>query len=380
MDFCTLLYRSGQGWSVPLPAHLDSEQTLLLAFGNSRVSDDPKPIHELLRAFPRAVFMGCSTAGQISGVQIFDDELSVAVLRFRHSTLRAASSALLNAGHSREAGQALARQLIASGAPRAILVFSTGVGVNGSELVAGINAITKGDVIVTGGLAGDGDRFQHTWVIDEGEPREARVTAVGLYGDKLEIAFGSGGGWDIFGPERRITRSTANVLHELDGKPALALYKSYLGDRAAGLPATALLFPLALRENTLDERRLVRTVLAVDESDQSMVFAGDVPEGSLVQLMRANFERLIEGAGAAALQTRAPQHAAGPVFALAVSCVGRRLVLRERAEEEVEMVSRALPEGSALIGFYSYGEFAPRGVGTCDLHNQTMTITTITER
>jgi len=191
------------------------------------------------------------------------------------------------------------------------------------------------------------------------------------------VGHGSKGGWDSFGPERRVTRSQGNILFELDGKPALELYKGYLGERASGLPATALLFPLALRMAEGEQRQLVRTVLAVDEAAQSLTFAGDIPQGSLAQLMRANFDRLIDGAQEAA--ERIGAQGGGPALSIAISCVGRRLVLGERTEEEVEATLHALPEGTQQVGFYSYGEIGPFASGTCDLHNQTMTLTVLQE-
>ena len=194
----------------------------------------------------------------------------------------------------------------------------------------------------------------------------------------MRVGHGSRGGWDIFGPERTVTRARDNVLYELDGRPALALYKEYLGERAAGLPATALRFPLALRERGGDSKVLVRTVLSVEERDQSMTFAGSVPEGHKAQLMRANFERLIEGASEAALRAKGNDTDAG-TLAIAISCVGRRLILGERVEEEIEAVLDELPAGTRQIGFYSYGEIAPFAAGHSDLHNQTMTLTTISE-
>jgi hypothetical protein len=204
------------------------------------------------------------------------------------------------------------------------------------------------------------------------------VTAVGLYGPRVRVGHGSQGGWDIFGPERRVTRSSGNVLFELDGRPALQLYKQYLGDRAAGLPATALLFPLALREGPDDAKVLVRTVLSVDEASQSMTFAGNVPQGHRAQLMRANFERLIDGASRAAEDALA-EGATGDVLSIAISCVGRRLILGQRTEEEIEAALRKLPARTRQVGFYSYGEISPYASGHCDLHNQTMTLTTISE-
>ena len=66
-------------------------------------------------------------------------------------------------------------------------------------------------------------------------------------------------------------------------------------------------------------------------------------------------------------------------LAIAISCVGRRLVLGERTEEETEATLDVLPDGTQQIGFYSYGEISPLSSGRCDLHNQTMTLTTISE-
>ena len=277
-------------------------------------------------------------------------------------------------GAGLEIGRALADPQL-----RGVFLLANGnSSVNGSELVHGINEIVGGRAIVTGGLAGDGTRFETTWVLRDGMPAGGVVAAVGMYGDSLLLGHGSKGGWDPFGPERVITRSKANVLYELDGRPALQLYKEYLGDRASGLPATALLFPLVVRAGNDSDKRLVRTILAIDEVAQSLTFAGDVPQGALAQLMRANLDRLVEGASDAALATNAS--AAGPILSIAISCVGRRLVLSERIEEETEAVLDALPDRTQQIGFYSYGEISPHTDGTCDLHNQTMTLTTIAER
>jgi hypothetical protein len=200
---------------------------------------------------------------------------------------------------------------------------------------------------------------------------------VGFAGD-VQVSAGSAGGWDIFGPERTITASKGNVLYELDGRPALELYREYLGERADGLPATALLFPLAIRRARDATPRTVRTVLGIDELGQAMTFAGDVPEGWHAQLMCANRDRLVDGAMQAAQRSALPA-SVDPQLAVAISCVGRRLVLGERTEEEIEATLEALVPGAQLVGFYSYGEIGPHPEGHCDLHNQTMTITAIGE-
>ncbi len=380
MQLETITYTASEGWSIrPFPP-LDSDQTLIIVFGASAFVDNPAAILELRATYPCSHFLGCSTSGEIHGTRLCDDSLTVAIARFESSDLETTLARVNGADDSYSAGRALAQTLTREDL-RAILVLSDGLNVNGSELVRGVNSIVPDSVVVTGGLAGDGANFKRTWVLGEGGPESGLVSAVGMYGNKLRVGHGSKGGWDFFGPMRRITRSAGNILYELDGQPALALYKQYLGERASGLPATALLFPLAVRSDAHDEKVLVRTVLGIDEATQSMTFAGDVPTGHLAQLMRANFERLIDGASDAALHTLAASGEVdvGDVLSIAISCVGRRLILGERTEEEIEAALSGLPTSTRQIGFYSYGEISPHTSGHCDLHNQTMTLTTITE-
>ena len=377
MELSTFSYSASSGWSDDLPA-LDSERTLVVAFGAPGFGADTRPFEDLAEAFPQASMAGCSTAGEILGTDLRDDSVVVAVARFGTSTLRTATATVPSSEGSFAAGQEIARGL-ADPRLRGVIVLSDGLAVNGSELVRGLNSVLPPEVVITGGLAADGDRFGRTWVLGDAGPAGGIVRGVGLYGDDLRLGHGSMGGWDIFGPERTVTRSRSNVLYELDGRPALDLYKTYLGELSSGLPATGLLFPLALRSGAAGEPSVVRTILAVDEVENSLTFAGDMPEGARAQLMRANFDRLVEGGADAALMTRSEGDQGTPTLALGISCVGRRLVLGERTQEEIEAVVDCLPGGAAHIGFYSYGEISPHASGSCELHNQTMTLTTIRE-
>jgi hypothetical protein len=373
-------YTENLGWNPPLSGSLDSPRTLVLVFAAPKFVGNPAPFEALATAFPHSVLAGCSTAGEIAGTEVNDDSLSVAVARFEHTELRQALTAVTSPADAFHAGARLAAQL-ADRHLRAVFVLSDGVCVNGSALVDGLARHLPAGVIVTGGLAGDGSDFKRTWIVDRTGTRSEHVCAVGFYGDRLQIGHGSNGGWLDFGPERRITRSAGNVLYELDGKPALDLYKTYLGDRADGLPSTALLFPLAVKRDSADEGTLVRTILGIDESQQSLTFAGDLPPGGVARLMRANAEQLIDSAGRAASAATAPAGGSGQALVISVSCVGRRLVLGERTEEEVETVVDSAPEDAVHVGFYSYGEISPAVAGgASELHNQTMTVTVLSER
>jgi len=376
MQIQTFTHGPGAGWSVVLPSELDSERTLLIVFGAAEYARRPKALAELAAAFPRSTIAGCSSAGEIHGYAVADHTLVVAVVRFERTALAVAATPIAAMADSAAAGARLGAEL-APHNPQLVLVLSDGLSVNGTDLIRGLSESLPKNTMIVGGLAADGDRFMQTWVLVGGVPQSGHVTAVGLAGP-LQLGAGSQGGWDTFGPERRVTRAEGNVLYELDGKPALALYKEYLGELASGLPATALRFPLAIREDPDAGVPVVRTILAVDEAAQSMTFAGNVPMGWRARLMRSNHDRLIAGAMRAAADATTGM-TGGPALALAISCVGRRLVLGQRTEEETEAALEALPAGSHQIGFYSYGEISPGGSATCELHNQTMTLTTIRE-
>lgn len=377
MEIANFNFTPERGWSVDNFPALDSPKTLVIIFGASEYIENPEPIEKLIKAFPQSKIIGCSTAGEIIGSTVTDASIVASVVKFRDTELQEISTEVKDVKNSFKAGEKIARELN-NKQLKGVFVLSDGLVVNGSQLISGLNSVLPQEIIVTGGLAGDSDRFKKTWVIAKRQLRPHYISAIGFYGDKIKIGHGSRGGWDTFGPERHITKSEDNVLYELDGKPALQLYKEYLGELSKGLPATALLFPLAIRKNA-NHHEIVRTILGIDEKKQSMTFAGDVPKGYLAKLMRANFDRLITGANEAAKAAGNAQKNKKDVLAVAISCVGRKLLLKQYTEEETESTLESLPKGTQQIGFYSYGEISPFGIGYCDLHNQTMTLTTFSE-
>lgn len=374
-------FENNRSWTVSSFPALDSEQTLVLIFAAPQIVNNPEPIKELFDFYKQSKIIGCSTSGEISGQYLFDHSLSVAVIQFEKTPLKIACTKVKSNKGSYHAGQDIVSELDSDDL-KGIFVLSDGLNINGSELVKGLNTVNKEGVVITGGLAGDGNDFKNTWTIFNNDLISDHVVAVGFYGDCIQLGHGSRGGWDIFGPERRITHSIDNILYELDNKPALTLYKEYLGDKAEELPASGLLYPLAIRKNEAGAK-IVRTILAVDEKANSLIFAGDMPMGYLAQLMRTSFDRLITGATQASELALAKHIATKeqdePILLVSISCVGRRLVLGERTEEETESVLQLFPQSTQQIGFYSYGEISPYATGSCDLHNQTMTLTSFRE-
>lgn len=373
-----LTWTATDGWRTGPDDRALRDAQLVLWFGDARALDAPDALATLRARYSGARLVGCSTAGEIHGAAVLDHSIVATALRFDHTTVRKVVEPLPRAADSDAVGERIGRALAGEDLKH-VLVLAEGIHINGSELLSGIRRTLPEGVTVTGGLAADGPRFARTLVGTAEDLSERQVAAIGFYGTRLEVGYGSVGGWDPFGPERIVTRSKGNVLCELDGTSALALYRDYLGPYAAELPSSGLLFPLSLIG--ADGRRIVRTILGVDDATGSLTFAGDIPQGAKVQLMKANFDRLIEGASQASDEARSAVQQQTPALALLISCVGRRLVLKQRIEEELEAVQEQIGAEVPLCGFYSYGEIAPfGGLQRCELHNQTMTVTSFYER
>lgn len=352
---------------------------LVLGFGAKLQLQDPAVYPQIRERYPNAEIVFCSTAGEIFDKAVQDNTVCFTAISFDTTTIRTHMVHTSGFDCSYDAGISLMQGIEFDGLCY-ILVLSDGSLVNGSELVRGINETVQKRVPVTGGLAGDADRFVSTLVGLNGQPQEGNIVAVAFYGNDLEVGHGSMGGWEMFGPEREVTKAVGNQLFEIDHQNALDLYKRYLGKYADGLPSSALLFPLSVKL-VGSEKPVVRTILSIDVLNQSMIFAGDVPEGAQVRFMKANFDRIIDAASGAASQAFDYKLKKQPDLALLISCVGRKLILDSRIEEEVEAVADFLGNQTMLTGFYSYGEISPLNpTPQCELHNQTMTVTTFTER
>lgn len=374
-----LTWNDERGWQSSVDRRCDAN--LVLYFGTTDALETVAWFDELRSFYPNAHLVGCTSGGQIQQSGFSEAGIAAVAIRFSATRLRIATESAVESTQSRVYGVALGRQL-AEDDLVGVFVLSDGLSVNGSELVRGLSAALGSTVSVSGGMAGDGARFTRTLVGVDALPQSLAIAAIGFYGSAVRFNSGSSGGWDTFGVPRKVTRSSGNELFELNGKPALDLYERYLGEEAQELPGSALLYPLKIWDPERPSHDVVRTVLAVNRETRSMIFAGDIPQGSKAQLMRGEFTRLADGATEAASQAAAKQSQCGARggLALLVSCIGRRLLMGQRIDDEIQAVREVLPAEISQLGFYSYGEIAPHSVtGVCELHNQTMTITVISE-
>jgi len=367
-------WNSTSGWS----AHDElraASRNLVLVFFDLPACLTQEWYQELSQMYPNAIIAGATSAGSVLDTIISDQDAVATAITLERSQVRCISKKVSEFTDMEEFGSSLGRDLLADSL-RHVFILSDGLTVNGSELARGLSNVLPDGVSITGGMAGDGTRFGTTYIMAQGQAETGIVAAIGFYGETLRAQSGCSAGWEEFGAERHITHSEGNVLYTIDNKPALELYKSYLGEFAADLPGSGLRFPMSVRKN-VTSFPLIRTLLAIDEEAQSLTFAGDIPNGGLCRLMKTNMDSLIEHAGLAAEASKVDHNE--EFLVLLVSCVGRRLVLGQLCEEELEIIRENLGKKAILTGFYSYGELSEVGESRCTLHNQTMTLVSLYE-
>lgn len=349
---------------------------IVFVFGTTDAIKEPQRFNEIKEIYPNAEIVGSSTSGNIVAAEVSEYELTATAVYLEKSSVEISYKSFDENDDVEELSKELIEKLPKENLKH-IFVMSDGLLINGSELVRGINKVTK-NTTVTGGMAGDGARFEETYVIANDVAKQSTIVAIGFYGDNIHIGSGCFAGWSEFGAQRTITKSKANVLYEIDGEPALDLYKKYLGELAKELPNSGLRFPLSIKQDE-NSPEIIRTLLAINEEEGSITYAGDVPEGYSARLMKADIDMLIDGAGKAASAIDATNEKTA--LGLIVSCVGRKIVMDYLVDDELEEVQEILGENVKLTGFYSYGEIAPfeEDIVNCQLHNQTMTLTAIYE-
>lgn len=354
------------------------EANLILMFGSKEFICNKKVFDTIKSKYSKAYVIGCTTAGEIYNDQVNDNTLTVTAIQFKDTEIKLFSSEIEDMGKDYEKGLEIAKTIPTENLAH-LFVLTEGENINGSKIVEGLVDGLPEHVKKTGGLAGNGNTFKETYVIANDYAKRNLITAVGFYGEKIKIGYGSVGGWDSFGIERFVTKAKGSTVYELDGRPILDLYGEYLGAYAKELPASGLFFPLNVRSAD-NVYNYVRAVAGVDEKNKSLRFFGEVPQGYYARLMHANNNNLIHGSMEAAENSLKSISSKNGKLAILISCIGRKVVLNQMVDEEIEVVRSVFGKDVTFTGFYSYGEIAPSNKDRItEFHNQTMTITLIGE-
>jgi len=369
------LHFENNNWLVEEASECNKEIVdIVFVFADFQVLKDYDHISLLKKIYPNAHIVGSSTAGNILDETVSEYPAVATAISFDKGKI-AINCSVINPENLHDDAKALIDNLEQENLQH-VFVLAQGLKIDGSKFVEGLNS--ERNITVTGGLAGDSYAFEDTFVTTDKLSGNNIAVAIGFYGDSLHIGIGCKAGWEEFGAKRVVTKAIGNVVYEIDNKPALELYKMYLGEYIKDLPASGLLFPLSIKTDKNDKNEVIRVMMGINK-DGSIIFAGDVPQGSEVRLMKTNIENLVDGAALVA-NSISPYNSKRSLT-LAVSCSGRRSVLKQLVDEEIEIMQNILGDNSQMIGFYSYGEIAPfsNDLLNCKLHNQTMTITTIYE-
>lgn len=366
-------------WTVPFDSNMDSAQTLVLVFADNNI-ESHEPFNTIKQSFPTSTIVGCSSAGCITPLGVLDMSLVVTIVQFDSTELKKISLPV-DYKKSFETGQNLISELIKKDHLKSVLLFGEGVDISGSELAKGINSVLNKNnlaIPISGGLAGNTKTLSDTYIISGAEKLSKSVVAIGLYGDAIQVITNTGGGWDAFGPKRKVTKAKDSTVFELDNEPALEIYKKYLKNEANDLPYSGLFFPLSIKQ--LGSENVVRSLVSMDEKEKSLTFLGGVEQGSIVQVMYSNLLMLINGAKKAYTDCIYQHNHDQESLVIAISCVGRRMVMGQKTEDEIEAIKDLMPSKASLAGYYSNGEFAPTQNSNCELHNQTMTLAILQEK
>jgi hypothetical protein len=367
-----------------LPAQLATlcadQPDLIIVFGGLPFFESAGMANMLKEAAPNAALIGCSTAGEIAVDRVYENNCIFTAIKFEQTQVIVTTTEIVGMQDSFGAGERLGMALPQENLT-GVFLLGTGVAINGSALVAGIQSKIPAKTSISGGLAADAGAFKQTWTLGPAGSSDKHIVAVGLYGDHVQLNYGTFAGWEPFGPMRKVTRCDQNVLFELDGERALDIYKRYLGDYAKDLPGSGLLFPFEMLDSQREKSGIFRTILGIDEEHGSLTLAGDINPDGFLRLMHSSTDKLIEGAETAAKNACSqPSGDNGAAVGILVSCIGRKLVMGDRVDEEVEAVANTLGKNTCVTGYYSNGEIAgAEFLGECRLHNQTMTITWISE-
>lgn len=360
-----------------------SDAQLVLYFGAPGFEGYEALYKHLEATYPQAAIAGCTGGGAIQGDEICDDAVVVSAVQFKTTKVRLAERSLIERHTCFSTGVSLAQELNADDL-KAILVFSEGLNTNGVDLTDGLIEILPKTVVVAGGLSSDGGNLMDSRISNHGKLISNGVVAIGFYGADFVAASAAVGGWSPFGPVRAITKATDNVLFELDGKPALDLYETYLGDEAKNLPASALIFPLGIINPELPEAEPVRSVIDINRQQRSLTLTIPISVGHNARLMRATNGDLTDGAENAALfslqQFLEKGYKSDSFLSVLISCIGRRIMMGQDTISEVEAAADILGPAAQTIGFYSHGEIGKHPtMDHSSFHNQTMSVTLFAE-
>ena len=196
------------------------------------------------------------------------------------------------------------------------------------------------------------------------------------------IKLGVQHGWKrLMGP-LIATEVKNNTIKQINWQPALNVYKDVV-ENETGQSITqqnffdiAKGYPFGLEKN--DAEDIVRDPIMVTD-EGALICVGEIPENSLIHILKGQPEDLISSAKLAA-ETSTDQNKNNLKFALIVDCISRTLFLEDHFKEEINSINSSFTQhGSSTItvGALTLGEISSIGDGYLEFLNKTVVIGTL---
>lgn len=365
---------------------LDADKAdLAIVFASSKY-DQEKMLSGVRSVSKNALLVGSSTAGEIT-TDGPANKPSVAVMLMNAPEIKFYAAVGENiAADARAAGKKAAEEVkkLAGAELKAFMMLPDVLVGNGADIVRGVLDSLGEHFPVVGGASGDDFKFVKTYQYLNDKVYSGAVVGLGLVGN-FKIGIGVKHGWLPVGTPMKVTKSQGAVLHELNGAPAINIYRDYFGEEEAKqlqqetLAKLAITYPLGMTVAGSDEM-LIRDPITVDEKG-SITCAAEIPEGSEIQLMIGSREEAVKVAKIAAEKAVEQLDGAHPKAVIIFNCIARSKLFGEHSGEEISAIQEAVGRETPLIGFYTYGEQAPlggevRNINKCNpaFHNETVVI------
>lgn len=234
--------------------------------------------------------------------------------------------------------------------------------------------LSSGVQYVYGGAAGDDLLLQDTFVFSGKNFTDHGAVVLALDNTKIEAIGSRAFGWKGIGKEKFVTKAIDNVVYEIDNKPAIDFYASYLKSNMSRMPQIGLEYPLEVHMR--DGQVSYRAPLGIND-DGSMIFAGHVEEKSKVRMAVPQGKEIMDHVSRSISQSLSGKEDYQADVALVFSCCSRKEVLGPFTVEEIQSASDA--SKSPLIGFFVYGEIGA-APGEYGFHNETFVTVLLREK
>ncbi len=347
---------------------------LVMVFTTPRY-DLPELLAGIRSVMGDALLVGATGSGEIVRGQYLGFGAGVGVLALSAGPYRfGAASASHIRGNLDQAGQEIARasRNQAGKSPHAaIVLLADSLLGDLQQLIQGVYRITGPRVTITGGGAGDEQKFVRTFVFHNDQVIEEGAVALWIASEK-PLPVVTRHGWEPIGVPLLVTRAEGIEMIELGGRPAAQVYEEQIGLKPGQLSAekfwgTSILHPFGLIQP--DGSTVIRVARARTEQGRLRIQGCVPPSGSAVQVMTGSREKLLSIVPEVVSAALSQSPEAGVL--LTFSCAARATIFGDMVAEEPRRLQEVLAD-IPTFGFCCCAEFA-RTSGVLGTHNATLT-------